>query len=41
MTMFYEEILKEKEQLIIQMEAEEQRRQQLDEKIRSLERLMV
>lgn len=41
MTMFYEEILKEKEQLIIQMEAEEQRRQQLDEKIRSLERLMI
>lgn len=39
--MFYKEILKEKEQLTTQIEAEERKRQQLDENISSLERLMV
>lgn len=39
--LFYEEVLREKERISIQMEEEERKRQMVDQKIMSLERLIV
>lgn len=41
MTMFYEEVLREKDRISVQIEEEERKKQMAEQKIMSLERLIV